>query len=101
MRASGREALQVEPAGSPAFTVSLAHLPWVMFVRSGDAFFADEAGWWVCADSNGGAIVLGVNCPGLKGTVRGPLCAALHKAQARLTLDLAEAPAALREKPRG
>ena len=47
VRPSGADALLLEPASGPAFKVSVIDLPWVLFVRSGDAFGADEAGWWL------------------------------------------------------
>ena len=96
VRPSGPDALLVEPAGSPAFTFSVLGLPWVLFVRSGDSFGADEAGWWLFGAQGGRALALSAECAGLDLTVRGPLRATLDEAASRLWLDLADPPKALR-----
>ena len=93
---AGADQMQVSPAGHAPFVVSVAHLPWVLFLRAGDAWSADEVGWWLFGRIDGGALALSANCPGLEGIVRGPLRAALDGARAKLWLDVAAPPRELR-----
>lgn len=67
-----------------------------MFLRAGDAFFADEAGWWLFPQPDGRVLALSTECPGLEGAVRGTHRPALDRAGAQLWLDLADPPPALR-----
>lgn len=88
--------MTVTPAGDAPFDVSVSTLPWVMFLQSGDALYGDDAGWWLFARAGGGACALHSACPGLEAAVHGPLRAALDGARARLLLQVADPPRALR-----
>ncbi len=92
----GPAALEVEPATGPAFAVPVSALPWIMVLRAGDAFFADEAGWWLFAQPDGPVLALSTNCPGLEAALQGSLRPTLDGAGTLLWLDLAEPPPSLR-----
>ncbi len=91
--------LVVQMPDGPPLRFGAGSLPWVMFLRIGEAFLANEAGWWLLPPPGGtGAVALDTGCPGLDAALRGPLRPLVEGGGDLILAELADPPAPLRSR---
>jgi hypothetical protein len=98
--ADGDTRLRLQLPSAEELGLDLAQAPFVGFIRVGEAFLANEDGWWLVGQREG-AIAIHILCAAVDPLLRdSPLSAVADRAPVLAYYDFAEVPKALRSSDR-